>query len=48
MLLNKFDLNPLGDTLVIKAHEISYYPVILQALDESQYKGLIEDKNYED
>lgn len=40
--------NPLGDTIVIKARELSDYPVILEALEKSQYRGLIEDKNYED
>lgn len=40
--------NPLGDTLVIKAYDIAYYPTILQALEASQYQGLIEDKNYKD
>ncbi|HBH46380.1 MAG: hypothetical protein A2445_04760 [Candidatus Jacksonbacteria bacterium RIFOXYC2_FULL_44_29] len=46
--LQELGTNPLGDTLVIKANDIGYYPVILAALEQSQYKGLIEDKNYED
>ena len=39
---------PLGDTLVIKAHELNDYPLILDALERSQYRGLIEDRNYQD
>lgn len=40
--------NPLGDTLMITAYELDYYPLILEALEQSQYKGLIQDKNYKD
>jgi len=46
--IKELGANPLGDTLVIKARELSYYPAILEALEKSQYRGLIEDKNYED
>jgi cell division transport system permease protein len=46
--LQELGANPLGDTLIIKAYELNYYPLILQALEQSQYKGLIQDKNYQD
>ena len=46
--LAELGANPLGDTLVIQAAELNYYPLILEALEQSQYKGLIEDRNYED
>jgi len=46
--LNELGTNPLGDTLVIKAYKVKDYPLILEALEKSQYKGLIEDKNYQD
>lgn len=46
--LAELGANPLGDVLIIKATDISYYPLILSALEQSQYRGLIEDKNYED
>ncbi|MBI4359902.1 MAG: ABC transporter permease [Candidatus Jacksonbacteria bacterium] len=46
--LKELGSNPLGDTIVIKAKDLADYPVILDALEKSQYRGLIEDKNYED
>jgi cell division transport system permease protein len=46
--LSELGSNPLGDTLVIQAHEITYYPLILQALEQSQYQDYIQDKNYAD
>jgi cell division transport system permease protein len=46
--LEELGVNPLGDTLIIKAHDLSHYPVILDLLDRSQYRGLIEDKDYKD
>lgn len=46
--LTELGSNPLGDTLIIKAYELSDYPLILDALSKSQYRGLIEDRNYQD
>lgn len=39
--------NPLGDTLVIKAYDLAYYPVVLEALDQ-KFGQLIKDKTYDD
>lgn len=46
--LKELGANPLGDTIIVKARDLADYPVILDALEKSQYRGLIEDKNYED
>lgn len=45
--LRELGANPLGDTLVIKAYDLSVYPNILEGLDRT-YGELIEKKNYED
>lgn len=45
--LQELGANPLGDTLVIKAYDLTAYPDILEGLDRT-YGELIEKKNYED
>lgn len=39
--------NPFGDNLIIKAQTIKDYPLILTALEQSQYKNLIAEKIYD-
>jgi cell division transport system permease protein len=46
--LTELGNNPLGDTLIIKATQLSYYPLILTALEQSQYKPLIQEKDFND
>lgn len=40
--------NPLGATLVIRAHDTADYPEILAAFDDAQYANIIQEKNFED
>jgi cell division transport system permease protein len=46
--LTQLDSNPLGATLIIKAKSIDDYPRIMALLDNTEYSGLIQDKNFED
>jgi len=46
--LGELGENPLGATLVIKAHSSNDYPFILETLDNPQFTEFIEDKNYDD
>lgn len=45
--LKELEKNPFGDNLIIKAEEIKDYPLILKALEQSQYKNLIAEKIYD-
>jgi cell division transport system permease protein len=40
--------NPLGATLVIRAHDTADYPEILEVFDDAQYSNIIQEKNFED
>lgn len=40
--------NPLGATLVVRAHNPKDYPAILKIFDDPQYELLIQDKNFDD
>lgn len=44
--LKELEKNPLGDTLIIKAHKLEDYPFVLRALESSQYINLIQEKNF--
>ncbi|MBU0648533.1 ABC transporter permease [Patescibacteria group bacterium] len=46
--LGELGENPLGATLIIKAHSSADYPFILETLDNPQFTKFIEDKNYDD
>ena len=46
--LDEVGANPLGATMVIKAHDTSQYPFLLQALKNPQFDFAIESKDYED
>lgn len=46
--LEELEENPLGATLVVKAYDMADYPDILQVLNESEYKDLISEKDFED
>lgn len=46
--LEQLEENPLGATLVIKAHTIDDYPEILSVLEDPDYDRLIQDKNFDD
>ena len=40
--------NPLGATLIVKAHDTANYPEILKVFDDAQYANVIQEKNFED
>ncbi len=46
--LEELEENPLGATLVVKAHDPVDYPYILQVLSEAQYTDLISEKDFND
>ncbi|MFZ2803590.1 MAG: permease-like cell division protein FtsX [Patescibacteria group bacterium] len=46
--LNELDQNPLGGTLVIKAHNTSDYSFLLQALQNPQFSSAIDSKDFDD
>jgi cell division transport system permease protein len=46
--LNELDSNPLGATMVIKAVSASYYPFLMEALNNPQFSFAIESKTYDD
>ncbi len=46
--LRELDDNPLGDSLIIQAKEISDYKIILNILNEKQYNNYIYDKDFGD
>lgn len=45
--LEELEENPLGATLIIKAHNSEDYPFILETLDNPEFTSYIEDKNYD-
>ncbi len=46
--LNELKDNPLNDSLVLKAHDISQYPAILSLADQEPYSQLIWSKKFND
>lgn len=46
--LTELEQNPLGPSLVIKAHHAEDYPFLLDALDNPQFGFAIESKTYDD
>lgn len=46
--IKELEENPLGASLIIKAHQLEYYPSILEVLDESQYEDIIQSRDYEE
>jgi cell division transport system permease protein len=46
--LEELDQNPLGATMVIKAAKTSYYPFLMEALNNPQFSFAIESKTYDD
>lgn len=46
--LSELDENPLGSTLVLKAHKTEDYPFLLEALKNPQFVDFIQSKNYQD
>jgi cell division transport system permease protein len=46
--LEELNSNPLGSTLQIKAKKIEDYPEIIKVLDNSKYKELIIEKDFDD
>lgn len=46
--LEEVGKNPLGATLVIRAHDTADYPEILEVFDDTQYANIIQEKNFED
>lgn len=46
--LEELDQNPLGGTLILKAHRPDDYPFLLEALKNPQFGFAIESKNFDD
>lgn len=46
--LKEVEGNPMGSSLVIKAHNLSDYREILNALEVDEFKNLIQDKSFDD
>lgn len=46
--LGEIEGNPLGASLVVKAHRLEDYPKIMSSLDDPAYAKLIEEKNFDD
>ncbi|MFH1046836.1 MAG: permease-like cell division protein FtsX [Patescibacteria group bacterium] len=46
--LEEIEENPFGATLVVKARDVSDYPVILQALSQPLFTNLIEEQDFTD
>lgn len=46
--LNELDGNPFGATMIIKAAQTSYYPFLMEALNNPQFSFAIESKTYDD
>lgn len=46
--LSELDENPLGSTLILKAHKTEDYPFLLEALKNPQFVDFVQSKNYQD
>ena len=46
--LGELDQNPLGGSLIIKAHDTADYPFLLEALKNPQFGFAVQSKSYED
>ena len=46
--IEEIGTNPFGPSLIVKAHDVGEFPVILEALDNPQFRDSIREKDFSD